>query len=56
MTTRRPYREALAPPAALAELRANAGTQFDPAVVEAALRRARARRARARRDGRADAI
>ncbi|MEY2440725.1 MAG: hypothetical protein QOJ46_151 [bacterium] len=36
MTTRRPYRPALAPPAALAELRAGGGTQFDPRVVEAA--------------------
>ena len=38
MTTARPYRPALAQEAALAELRANAGTQFDPSVVEAALR------------------
>jgi HD-GYP domain-containing protein (c-di-GMP phosphodiesterase class II) len=36
MITRRPYRNALAPPAALAELRAGGGTQFDPKVVAAA--------------------
>lgn len=36
MTTRRPYREPLSPSAALAELRANAATQFDPDVVDAA--------------------
>jgi diguanylate cyclase (GGDEF)-like protein len=35
MTADRPYRRALAPQAALAELRAHAGTQFDPAVVAA---------------------
>ena len=37
MTTRRSYREALDPEIAVRELRANAGTQFDPAVVDAAL-------------------
>ena len=37
MTTRRSYREPMAPDAAARELRDNAGTQFDPAVVEAAL-------------------
>ena len=37
MTTRRPYREAMAPARAAQELRDNAGTQFDPAVVAAAL-------------------
>jgi putative nucleotidyltransferase with HDIG domain len=37
MTTRRSYREAMDPAAAARELRTNAGTQFDPAVVEAAL-------------------
>jgi HD-GYP domain-containing protein (c-di-GMP phosphodiesterase class II) len=36
MTTRRPYRTALAPGDALDELRAGGGTQFDPQVVEAA--------------------
>ncbi len=36
MTTRRPYRPALAEPDALAELRAGGGTQFDPRVVDAA--------------------
>jgi HD-GYP domain-containing protein (c-di-GMP phosphodiesterase class II) len=35
MTTNRPYRQALSPEAARAELIANAGTQFDPAVVTA---------------------
>jgi hypothetical protein len=35
MTTNRPYRTAMSPGAALEELRAGAGTQFDPAVVEA---------------------
>ncbi|MEA2219104.1 MAG: hypothetical protein QOJ35_1730 [Solirubrobacteraceae bacterium] len=36
MTARRPYRAAMSASAALAELRANGGTQFDPQVVEAA--------------------
>jgi hypothetical protein len=35
MVTDRPYRPAMAPEVAIAELRANAGTQFDPAVVRA---------------------
>ncbi len=35
MTTNRPYRNRINEPAALAELRRCAGTQFDPAVVEA---------------------
>jgi HD-GYP domain-containing protein (c-di-GMP phosphodiesterase class II) len=35
MTTDRPYRPALTVNAALAELQSNAGTQFDPAVVDA---------------------
>jgi HD-GYP domain-containing protein (c-di-GMP phosphodiesterase class II) len=35
MTTDRPYRAALTVPQAVDELRANAATQFDPAVVEA---------------------
>jgi HD-GYP domain-containing protein (c-di-GMP phosphodiesterase class II) len=34
MTSDRPYRAAMDDEAALAELRAGAGTQFDPAVVE----------------------
>ncbi len=34
----RPYRKGLSEDAAIAELRANAGTQFDPEVVEAFLR------------------
>lgn len=37
MTTDRPYRAALPEGAAVAELRANAGTQFDPVVVKALL-------------------
>jgi HD-GYP domain-containing protein (c-di-GMP phosphodiesterase class II) len=37
MTTTRSYREAMAPAAAAAELVRCAGTQFDPAVVEALL-------------------
>jgi putative nucleotidyltransferase with HDIG domain len=36
MTTRRPYRAALSSDEAIAELRANVGTQFDPDVVTAA--------------------
>ena len=35
MTTNRPYRNAMSQAEALEELRAGAGTQFDPAVVEA---------------------
>jgi HD-GYP domain-containing protein (c-di-GMP phosphodiesterase class II) len=35
MTTDRPYRKALDRDAALAEMRANAGSQFDPRVVDA---------------------
>jgi HD-GYP domain-containing protein (c-di-GMP phosphodiesterase class II) len=35
MTTDRPYRDAMSPAVALSELRANAGTQFDPRVVDA---------------------
>ena len=35
MTSDRPYRDAMPIPAAIAELRAGAGRQFDPAVVEA---------------------
>ena len=34
MTSDRPYRRAMSAQAALAELRRNSGTQFDPAVVE----------------------
>jgi HD-GYP domain-containing protein (c-di-GMP phosphodiesterase class II) len=37
MTTTRPYRPAMEPPAAAAELVRCSGTQFDPAVVEALL-------------------
>ncbi|HVS84033.1 MAG TPA: HD-GYP domain-containing protein [Gaiellaceae bacterium] len=37
MTTHRPYREALSEEAAIAELKANEGTQFDPQVVAALL-------------------
>ncbi|HLQ05782.1 MAG TPA: hypothetical protein VK197_09045, partial [Verrucomicrobiae bacterium] len=35
MTAERPYRGAMSSKAALKELRANAGTQFNPVVVEA---------------------
>jgi len=35
MTAGRPYRPARAPEEALAELRREAGAQFDPGVVEA---------------------
>ena len=38
MTSDRPYRKALDPSVALAELERNAGSQFCPATVEAALR------------------
>jgi HD-GYP domain-containing protein (c-di-GMP phosphodiesterase class II) len=37
MTTHRPYRHALTPKEAIAELRENTGTQFDPRVVDALL-------------------
>jgi len=45
MTTDRVYREALSLDAAIAELRSNSGTQFDPVVVEALLQRVRKRAA-----------
>src|SRR6266508_1019772 len=38
MTSARPYRKAMSPKAALRELRANSGTQFNPVVVEAFIR------------------
>jgi HD-GYP domain-containing protein (c-di-GMP phosphodiesterase class II) len=34
MTTERPYSPARTPEGALAEMRENAGTQFDPEIVE----------------------
>jgi diguanylate cyclase (GGDEF)-like protein len=37
MTSDRPYRSALSPEAAVAELRRHSGTQFDPRVIEALL-------------------
>jgi putative nucleotidyltransferase with HDIG domain len=37
MTTTRPYRAAMAPEEAAAEIRANIGTQFDPTVADALL-------------------
>jgi HD-GYP domain-containing protein (c-di-GMP phosphodiesterase class II) len=39
MITTRPYREAMSSEHAIAELRAKAGTQFDPEVVDALLDR-----------------
>jgi HD-GYP domain-containing protein (c-di-GMP phosphodiesterase class II) len=39
MITTRPYREAMSSEHAIAELRAKAGTQFDPEVVDALLER-----------------
>jgi putative nucleotidyltransferase with HDIG domain len=51
MTAERPYRPALAEEAALAELQAGAGRQFDATIVDALLRA----RAAARGDGRATA-
>jgi HD-GYP domain-containing protein (c-di-GMP phosphodiesterase class II) len=41
MTTDRPYRKAMSREAAIAELRDNAGTQFEPRVVTALERVAR---------------
>jgi len=38
MTTDRPYRGAMPPEAAIAELRANTGTQFDPKIVSALIK------------------
>jgi HD-GYP domain-containing protein (c-di-GMP phosphodiesterase class II) len=35
MVSERPYRKAVSPQEALAEIRAKAGVQFDPQVVEA---------------------
>jgi HD-GYP domain-containing protein (c-di-GMP phosphodiesterase class II) len=35
MTTDRPYRRAMSPEDAMAELRANAGSQFEPRIVTA---------------------
>jgi putative nucleotidyltransferase with HDIG domain len=43
ITTDRVYRDARSTAEAVAELRANSGTQFDPAVVEALIRRIEAR-------------
>jgi HD-GYP domain-containing protein (c-di-GMP phosphodiesterase class II) len=37
MTTDRPYRDAMSVASAVAELRATAGTQFDPNIVEAVI-------------------
>ncbi len=38
MTTDRPYRAAMPHEAAVAELRANTGTQFDPKIVSALIK------------------
>jgi HD-GYP domain-containing protein (c-di-GMP phosphodiesterase class II) len=45
MTSDRPYRPTIGHAAAMAELRRHAGTQFDPAVVDAFVRAIDARRA-----------
>ncbi|MEA2472306.1 MAG: hypothetical protein QOE06_221 [Thermoleophilaceae bacterium] len=47
MTTDRPYRQAMSPEDAVAELRGNSGTQFEPRVVEALVAVVEADRARA---------
>ncbi|MEO7198456.1 MAG: HD-GYP domain-containing protein, partial [Solirubrobacterales bacterium] len=46
MTTRRVYRDALPHAVAIAELEANAGSQFDPAVVMAAVRALQSQKSR----------
>lgn len=51
MTTDRPYRPAMTPDDAVAELRAKAGTQFNPAAVEALLDVLSPHGERARRPG-----
>ena len=51
MTTDRPYRKAMAPDAAVEELRTNSGRQFEPRVVEALVAVVEGDRARAN-DGR----
>ena len=48
MTSTRPYRSAMSPEGALEELRACAGSQFDPMVVKAFERVVRGRPAAAR--------
>ena len=52
MTTDRAYRRALSWEAAMQEIRANRGTQFDPGVVDAFLRAAQARHKSGSLDGR----
>jgi putative nucleotidyltransferase with HDIG domain len=47
MTTDRPYRKAMSPEDAVAELRSNSGTQFEPRVVEALVAVVETDRARA---------
>lgn len=49
MTSGRPYRSSMGERSALAELRRNAGTQFDPAVVDAFCAELEAMRALRRR-------
>lgn len=46
MTSRRPYREALTPDAAIAEIERCSGTQFDPVIAHAMVRMVRGRDAR----------
>jgi putative nucleotidyltransferase with HDIG domain len=52
MTTNRPYRDAMPVEDAIAELRKNSGTQFEPRVVEALVAVVEADRARVDDDGR----
>jgi len=53
MTSDRPYRQALSPPVAIAELRRCASTQFDPDVVSAACAELRTSGAAPAREARA---
>ena len=56
MTTDRPYRAAMTRKAALRELRANSGTQFNPVVVEAFVRAVIGERRKARRTSTSDEL
>jgi len=50
MGSKRPYRDRIAQEAVLAEIERNAGSQFDPKVVEALLKEAEAGRIRVEAD------